>query len=52
MPRRGSSHSDLLIAATAERHGLAVLHYDADYDRIAAIIGQVVDWIVPAGSVP
>jgi predicted nucleic acid-binding protein len=27
---------DLLIAATAERHGLGVLHYDRDYDVIAA----------------
>ena len=43
---------DLLIAATAERHGLAVVHYDADYDRIAAITSQAVEWVVPAGSVP
>jgi len=42
---------DLLMAATAERHDLAVLHYDADYDRIAAITGQTVDWVVPAGAV-
>jgi predicted nucleic acid-binding protein len=26
---------DLLIAALADRHGLAVLHYDADYDVLA-----------------
>jgi predicted nucleic acid-binding protein len=26
---------DLLIAALADRHGLAVLHYDADYDLLA-----------------
>jgi len=38
---------DLMIAATAERHRLAVLHYDADFDRIAAITGQPVDWVVP-----
>jgi predicted nucleic acid-binding protein len=43
---------DLLIAATAERHALVVVHYDADYDRIAAITGQPVEWVVPAGSVP
>ena len=43
---------DLLIAATAERHGLAVIHYDADYDRIAAITGQAVEWVAVAGSVP
>ena len=42
---------DLLIAAVAERHGVTVLHYDADYDRIAAVTGQVVQWIVEPGSV-
>ena len=26
---------DLLVAATADRHGLDVLHYDRDYDLIA-----------------
>jgi hypothetical protein len=28
-----------------------VLHYDADYDRIAAITGQPVRWVVRRGSV-
>lgn len=42
---------DLLIAATAERHGVAIVHYDSDYDRIAAVTGQATRWIVPAGSV-
>jgi predicted nucleic acid-binding protein len=41
---------DLIIAATAEVHGATVLHYDADYDRIAAITGQEVEWVVPKGS--
>jgi predicted nucleic acid-binding protein len=41
---------DLIIAATAEQHGVAVLHYDADYDRIAAVTGQPTEWIVPRGS--
>jgi hypothetical protein len=27
-----------------------VLHYDADFERIAAITGQAVEWVVPAGS--
>jgi predicted nucleic acid-binding protein len=27
---------DLLVAALADRHGLGVLHYDADYDILAA----------------
>ncbi len=48
---RGVSLPDLIIAATAERHDLAVLHYDRDFDRVAAVTGQTVDWVVPAGSV-
>ncbi len=43
---------DLLIAAIAERHGLVVVHYDADYDRIAAVTDQPVEWVSPAGSLP
>jgi predicted nucleic acid-binding protein len=42
---------DLLIAACAENAGLTVLHYDADYDRIAKLTGQTVRWIVPRGSI-
>lgn len=42
---------DLIIAATAEVHGVTVLHYDADYDRIAEITGQPVEWVVPQGSI-
>jgi predicted nucleic acid-binding protein len=41
---------DLIIAATAELHGATVLHYDADYDRIAAITGQPTEWAAPQGS--
>jgi predicted nucleic acid-binding protein len=48
---RGVSLPDLVIAATAERHDLAILHYDRDFDRVAAVTGQTVDWVVPAGSV-
>jgi len=47
---RAQSMADLLIAATAERHGATVLHYDGDFDMIAAITGQAVAWVVPAGS--
>lgn len=42
---------DLLIAACAERAGLAVLHYDADFERIAELTGQTTQWVVPRGSV-
>jgi predicted nucleic acid-binding protein len=42
---------DLLVAACAERSGLTVLHYDADFDRIAELTTQPGRWIVPRGSV-
>ncbi len=42
---------DLLVAACAERAGLIVLHYDADYERIAKLTGQPAQWVVPRGSV-
>lgn len=42
---------DLLVAACAERAGLTVLHYDADFERIAEITGQETQWILPRGSV-
>lgn len=41
---------DLIIAAAAELHGATVLHYDADYDRIAAVTGQPAEWLAPRGS--
>ncbi|WP_306363312.1 PIN domain nuclease [Nocardia sp. CC227C] len=44
--------ADLLIAATAEFHRAVVVHYDRDFDLIAEVTGQSVQWIVPAGSVP
>lgn len=49
---RGPGISDLLIAAAAEIHSAVVVHYDRDFDTIATITGQSVEWIVPAGSVP
>jgi hypothetical protein len=44
------SASDLVIAATAERSGATVLHYDGDYDMIASVTGQPMRWVVPAGT--
>jgi predicted nucleic acid-binding protein len=49
--QRGRKVPDLLIAAAAEARNLAVLHYDTDFDRIAAVTGQPVQWVVPAGVV-
>jgi len=46
---RALSVADLVIAATAERHGATLLHYDRDFDMIAAITGQPTMWVVPAG---
>jgi predicted nucleic acid-binding protein len=48
--QRSVGHADLLIAAAAESAGVELLHYDEDFDRIAAITGQPTQWIVPRGS--
>lgn len=55
--RKGGAHHrsvgypDLLIAAAAEASSATVLHYDEDFERIAAITGQPTRWIVPRGSI-
>lgn len=49
--QRGPKIPDLLIAAAAEGSNLVVLHYDSDFDRIAAVTGQRCQWVVAAGSV-
>ena len=49
--QRGRKVPDLLIAAAAEDAGLTLLHYDADFDRIARVTGQDCQWVVPAGSI-
>lgn len=48
---RSAGVADLLLAATAELEELGLLHYDADFDVIAAVTGQPADWVVPRGSV-
>jgi predicted nucleic acid-binding protein len=44
---------DLLVAAVAERHGVAVLHYDADFDLLAQRTDLVFSsvWAVRRGSI-
>lgn len=37
---------DALIAAVAERNDAVVVHFDRDFDRIAAITGQACRWII------
>lgn len=49
---RGASLPDLVIAACAELSGATVLHYDSDYDLIAAVTSQPVRWIAPRGTLP
>ncbi len=53
LARRGQHRvplPDLLIAAIAEVNDLTVIHYDSDFDRIAAHTGQPVQWVAPRGS--
>lgn len=47
---RAAGVIDLLSAAVAEHHGAVVLHYDADFEHIAATTGQPHKWIVPRGT--
>jgi predicted nucleic acid-binding protein len=49
--QRGRKVPDLLVAAAGESRSLVVLHYDADFDRIASVTGQATEWVVPAGSI-
>ena len=49
---RAAGVIDLLTAACAEHYGATVLHYDRDFDHIAAVTGQPTRWVVPAGSIP
>jgi predicted nucleic acid-binding protein len=55
LARRGQHRAaglpDLLQAAVAERHAVTLLHYDSDFDLIAAVTGQPMQWVVPRGSV-
>jgi hypothetical protein len=41
---------ELLTAATAEWHRVTLLHYNHEYELIASITGQRVEWIVPRGT--
>ena len=54
LARRGQHRvpiPDLILAAAAEIAHVAVLHYDADFERIAEVSKQKQEWIVPRGSV-
>ncbi|MGW1996649.1 PIN domain nuclease [Embleya sp. NBC_00888] len=47
---RAPGPSDLIIAATAERHRLALLHDDNDFEAIAKVTGQPLARVT--GSLP
>jgi predicted nucleic acid-binding protein len=49
---RAAGIPDLLIAAVAERAGIRLLHYDEDFEHIASVTRQPVQWVVGQGSVP
>ena len=42
--------ADLIIAAAAESNRSILLHYDKDFEVIASVTGQVIEWVVPFGS--
>lgn len=48
---RAAGVIDLLTAAAAEFHGAVLLHYDADFEHIAAMTGQPHTWVVPMGTI-
>jgi hypothetical protein len=42
--------ADLVIAITAERADVPLIHYDRDYERIATVTKQDHSWFVPDGT--
>ncbi len=49
---RAVGFPDLLVSAVAERERVTLLHYDRDFDLIAGITGQAMQWVVHRGTVP
>ena len=41
---RSAGPVDLVVAATAELHGLTLLHHDRDFDVVARATGQSLRW--------
>ncbi|BAU84809.1 ribonuclease vapC [Streptomyces laurentii] len=46
---RSAGAVDLVVAATAELQGLTLLHCDHDFECIAAVTGQPLQWYGPEG---
>ena len=49
---QATTTADLILAACARTHGLTVLHYEKDFDLIAAATGQPTEWLAAAGALP
>ncbi|MFI9431093.1 MULTISPECIES: PIN domain-containing protein [Streptosporangium] len=47
---RGAGPVDLVVAATAELRGLTLLHRDHDFDCVAAVTGQPLQWYGPGAG--
>lgn len=47
---RAAGVIDLLTAAVAAHYRAVILHYDADFEHIAAVTGQQHLWITPRGT--
>ncbi len=43
--------ADLLTATIAAAHQLTVVHYDADFETAATVLGFKHRWVLPRGSV-
>ena len=50
LARRGQHRTpivDILVAATAAEHGLTVLHYDREFERLSELTGGTHEWVIP-----
>ncbi|QXJ23588.1 PIN domain nuclease [Actinomadura graeca] len=41
---------DLLVAAAADLHDVTLLHYDRDFDQIAEVTNQAMQWLAAPGT--
>ncbi|MFF2552708.1 PIN domain nuclease [Nocardia sp. NPDC058058] len=48
---RSAGVVDLLVAVTASANNLTILHYDHDFEAVAKVTGQPIQWISTPGSV-
>ena len=47
---RGPSPIDLLIAAIADTNGATLLHYDRQFEAIARVTAQPMEWLARRGT--